>query len=1512
MRKGWGTLRNQSYGIENIKKKTKRTIVSAVCVLGILAVCLGIAGYNSFLKADETNIVTRGVLKDIKQIPQTKKDLCKNNADDYKDKLGTKENPFLILEIVPYKEYATFGYHISGCEPIDVSGFGHLEPLSFVQDSIKTGTYKKETAYFFEEEPEADPKNYDGVEGDPKKYWEHKGEGHDGYFECVEDGKGTFVQNADGSIDTTKVVKNGNIIWHTLSEEEEKNLKNEDGSITFSKAEDPKKKLTKVGERLYTQRLNTNEDPVWITFNYYSCYKNNDDFLLNTMKLSKKEASDYSIVIKTITPEELNKQPEWVDYADLFFINRHQFLGVDLATGVWKKYNKYHEKTTMPDGEKYDDSKNNFVNTEDNKNRDISWTVAKNIFYRVTDEKNYAGLVMGNSLYKIDNDCYKNARKDSTKIPLFDWNLKSVYFPSTGKDVTIDSGMKSNNNVYKLAVMLTSMDPTLFRKIYMDKENPLIKDGEVKDGQVKEGKFTLRTGDDSTYWSMRTFWLMQTTDESVMKDPYNCYFKLNDMWKNYGIITEMESDEKFGQVWVKGHLYGFNDNNSLTFEYGQGTANANQYLDDYQEYLNEYYGSKENHGGTPADAVRYILGDRTKRDADVNELKILDIEPCYDSKNGYSLTEGYLRLMIPKFKGKLSITHMTTAEFIGSSEDLNSTYNLIFMGLDQGAYNLKDETVATYKDENEKEHKRTEKRTIWNDSSMNGYIYFHTGDKMVGANKTMYSRNRSVEFLWDPVTKKNISGQEMRFPGNDITVLKENELVDFLKAGYPIVTNEKLYNTEKGYIDKYSNIYDFITKNRANTTIYMPQETSDIYNAVKKSVKKVEFTHLPEIYNGDTGDGVKVVNANYLERDSSNRSMIRFNFKINDDSEKIYSYKLYIDQNRDGKFTKDEICLKGDKFKAGSGEKTVTYKLSKFYYGLVQWKIEVYQVNEAQTEDDSVRVVQSGCSSAKNMYKSQDAKKEINVLQIMPKGGSYKGKLDLANNEHFKKYYDNLEDYKIKITVKTVEDIQKTFKEKPFTGYNYSEILDETSLNNIIEKLSVDEINLYDYDMYIIGFGDTYGDTNIKNTYGFVDFLKFYIASGKSILFTHDLTSMHNTNEEDFGYSANTLMRDLMGMNRYKSISQHVSDKGILENYQKQFTYDTVTDITNGATLNETHGFTYFAMKRLGWPNKTVINEKTGEYQRMPYYYMIFDAKSGNPVCPHNEATLTGFNNGNDITTKVTRLNEGQITQYPFKIERSLTVADTHGQWYQLNMEDPEVTVWYCLADDGTGNHTKDDKVGDGTSSTYSVSPNDAANNYYIYSKGNVFYSGVGHSTINSDMEAKLFINTMVAAYHAFYQAPMIEVLNPEAEVTDTASMNYKLPVAEEYNETEENDSNDYIRIDFSPVELNAVTTELTCSLYYEDGKIKDYIKKIYDSETNKEISSTIDDSTGQEVFKGVENMHKYYFYYPKKYLKKWKDEKGEEKDPRHTLTMYIRNNKAKLPRHQKLDISVQALFLLD
>lgn len=64
---------------------------------------------------------------------------------------------------------------------------------------------------------------------------------------------------------------------------------------------------------------------------------------------------------------------------------------------------------------------------------------------------------------------------------------------------------------------------------------------------------------------------------------------------------------------------------------------------------------------------------------------------------------------------------------------------------------------------------------------------------------------------------------------------------------------------------------------------------------------------------------------------------------------------------------------------------------------------------------------------------------------------------------------------------------------------------------------------------------------------------------------------------------------------------------------------------------------------------------------------------------------LTGFNNNNDLTKRATKTNTGQITEYPFKIDQTLSIAQTHGQWYQLDMEDPEVTVWYCLSDNENG-----------------------------------------------------------------------------------------------------------------------------------------------------------------------------------------------------------------------------------
>ena len=82
----------------------------------------------------------------------------------------------------------------------------------------------------------------------------------------------------------------------------------------------------------------------------------------------------------------------------------------------------------------------------------------------------------------------------------------------------------------------------------------------------------------------------------------------------------------------------------------------------------------------------------------------------------------------------------------------------------------------------------------------------------------------------------------------------------------------------------------------------------------------------------------------------------------------------------------------------------------------------------------------------------------------------------------------------------------------------------------------------------------------------------------------------------------------------------------------------------------------------------------------------------------------------------------------------SITIAETHGQYYQLGMEQDrdindqsdgmnDVVAWYCLTDN-----------------YYNNSPNDVRNNYYLYSKGNVIYTGAGHRRVQNDDEIKLFI----------------------------------------------------------------------------------------------------------------------------------------------------------------------------
>ena len=218
-----------------------------------------------------------------------------------------------------------------------------------------------------------------------------------------------------------------------------------------------------------------------------------------------------------------------------------------------------------------------------------------------------------------------------------------------------------------------------------------------------------------------------------------------------------------------------------------------------------------------------------------------------------------------------------------------------------------------------------------------------------------------------------------------------------------------------------------------------------------------------------------------------------------------------------------------------------------------------------------------------------------------------------------------MNDYKISVVTTTVSDFQTDNFGEKFV-YDYSKDISAQKGNENPAKMSKKQKELYNtYNMFILGFGDTFHKVNMSNKNGAIDFLKYFIASGKSVLFTHDFTSMHNVNSGDFGYSANTYLRDVMGMNRYKAVSGKLteSERKELLAYQAKHKYDTMTQTTVGSNgtlsttaLGNTQGFTYYAMKRLGW-------EKKNTDQIIPYRYMIRSYKNdeyGDPLINDDHA----------------------------------------------------------------------------------------------------------------------------------------------------------------------------------------------------------------------------------------------------------------------------------------------------
>ena len=793
--------------------------------------------------------------------------------------------------------------------------------------------------------------------------------------------------------------------------------------------------------------------------------------------------------------------------------------------------------------------------------------------------------------------------------------------------------------------------------------------------------------------------------------------------------------------------------------------------------------------------------------------RVLEIEPgwdyIYDSSTERNKIAGYLGTTADKIQFK----YVSTAEFNGMNEDLVASYDLIIIGTETG-------TLC----------KDSSGKTIYNDKSLDGYIYLAFGDlvkyddRMAGMlpydyypeavdkyingvtenrytykisgvsfSKDQYSNaittnwkgqntiyNMNNNKVWSPGMRNYFAGEyyllqsindkswsnvdayygdklgNTRFSGNDITEKKMNELLDYVRTGRPVVLADNLYNCVSGgnkAAYPTSNVYSFLSnvQGKSNIVKYSTMNTTlagSMHNAV------LNITAHSIMYQNSSDQWVNAPNISYTNGLVSSSSIIvgvdQFRYTVDFDAVigKEYYIKLIVDKNTDGRFNSvasvddfNEVYYVAiEKAETATMHHTLDINLPVNYNGMFGWQILVEELDSARNPIDRVSV--EGHTVVKGDTK------HVKVLQLLPGND---GRLHMKNHDTFKNQMNNAASkigYSVTVDTMNVGEFEQKFVGNPYTkGTSY--------------KTAQDYLNFNGYNMLVIGFVDSYNKEDISDDYGALSCVLDFIENGNSVLFSHDTMQFQpsanmgikhagvttdTTNRtytlridktngfgERAGYIMTLGMRKLVGMDRYSATTiPSFTNESILETYG-------IPKKADGTYITELQGFSNWFLL---WMNRCTTYRTTrtssGLYTLVPNTKLVNDSIGGL--------------NDNTKTWSVDEINEGQITMYPYDVTSSgkLTVAETHSQYYQIDLNDDDIVVWYTLGDtDGT------DK-GDYYGSTYK----DAANNYYIYSKGNITYTGAGHQSISGEAEVRLFVNTVIRAASAGNFVPTVKSVN--------------------------------------------------------------------------------------------------------------------------------------------------------
>lgn len=991
---------------------------------------------------------------------------------------------------------------------------------------------------------------------------------------------------------------------------------------------------------------------------------NNEYFKLHTLGVPADQVMNYPVEIITITPEDLSKAENhhYIEEADLFYINanwRHN------TYGYFNLFEKYSPKAaTLP--KKYlNASDTERINNLNFAVHDLDWPTTVKLFKKI------AGIGCYKTPAIIDNIYAQEALSGAQSNNPYRSLTKTITLNST-------TGSKPGTicNLAKLYIMLYQRNTVDFYNAFMNPDIPgarlITQISSTVNMSGSTGSFVSpsvspypgfsATDDRALYWNADTFKNYSLNTEGVMTyinnesdlqaagiKHGNLFATTTDIMDNVLVTNgqDLFTDKLFQPIPLPPDAAEKAAIDASVIQ-GQVLNPGSLKLSDITNVISNNGNPYPLTGGVAYPDGGYVEGpdgsapptdDTDDLEEGIRSYKrVLNIQPTAD----FTSSETDIRKMLGN---NIQIVNMTMMQFNGSIEDINSRYDLIYLGSSYGRFNI---------------------------NSSNGKIVF---DK-VG------------DFYYFPIgDRKKLPGIAFaEYQGNDLGVKRRADLEEFLKAGYPIVADDKVYNlkqissdanihsfisnVKRRYPDCFLNYNDFTSTTVATKIRFLVNLTVAL-NVTRPQINLVEPV-LPEDSE-----------VNYIYVPSTNILTIKFSLLPKGLLPSAYTYDahLYVDENRDGIFDTDEeleAIPRGTLSANGLRESHTKYYIYQYdmssLNGVYQWKLTLEREDDDDSTEEEKKI--EAIRTSVTGYAAVTNKQTLSILHIRDNDGFNLENMVNDTASLFKPLTSGLRDYELLFDTMTVEEFRSLYLDPnpAYTDLNSSKLANYhlLILDNIKEPLvpPTDSSVAPEVADRLSGI-----ERNIKDE----------IASGLYIVFT----------------------------------------KGALD-YSKQSNYYPAS------------GYSFIDARTYNYLNR--YTEDNGK----PYIYSKLETNG-----PLNVDST--YN-----TNYLTKTNEGTITRYPYQINTFITTG--------TNSYSKDVTIdynpgvgqrligWYSLSDNRSPVVNPTVSAANRYVGIYSSSPNDVKNNYYLFSNGGCYFSGinlVGANSAGAEDEIKLFVNTIIAAYQA-------------------------------------------------------------------------------------------------------------------------------------------------------------------